>query len=365
MMSKIPALSACSYVDGFENSLKDSELNAETNAALPKTLKRLNFIGASDAFRKTVESISKFSCSKAPIILEGETGSGKELAARALHYLGPRKSKPFIPVNCGSFPESMFENELFGHSKGAYTDATVAQTGLIEQANGGTLFLDEVDSLPPKSQVSLLRFLQDQQYRPLGSCKMVQSNITVISATNVDLGSKVAEGLFREDLLFRINVINIRIPALRERIEDILLLAEYFLKSFEQTYQQGKKQLSQSAKDWLLSYQWPGNIRELQNWLHKEYLLADGPFISFGKQGSADNADEQPLVNLQESCIQRPFSEVRSKVLREFEYQYLHTLMQKTAGNISLAARMVDKERRSLGRLLEKHGIDKNAYLSH
>jgi DNA-binding NtrC family response regulator len=365
MMSKIPALSAFNLVDGFEHSSEDLQITAESNAAISETLKKLNFIGDSVAFRKTVENISKFSCSKAPIFLEGETGSGKELAARALHYLGPRKSKPFIPVNCGAFPESMFENELFGHSKGAYTDATAVQTGLIEQANGGTLFLDEVDSLPAKSQVSLLRFLQDQQYRPLGSCKMVQSNITVISATNVDLASKVAEGLFREDLLFRINVINIHIPALRERTEDILLLADYFLSSFEQTYQQGKKGLSQNAIDWLLNYRWPGNIRELQNWLHKEYLLADGSSINFGNQANNQQNAPKPLVNLQESCIKSPFSELRSKVLREFEYQYLHTLMQKTCGNISMAARMVDKERRSLGRLLEKHGIDKNTYLSH
>lgn len=364
MMSKIPVLSAASPVDGLENSSLKLQIEADRKNALSLTLKKLNFIGSSVAFKKTIANISKFSCSKAPIILEGETGSGKELAARALHYLGPRKSKPFIPVNCGAFPESMFENELFGHSKGAYTDATTAQAGLIEQANGGTLFLDEVDSLPAKSQVSLLRFVQDQQYRPLGSSKMVQSKVTIISATNVDIGKKVELGLFREDLLFRINVINICVPPLRERTEDILLLANNFLSYFEKTYQQGQKCLSHDAQNWLLNYRWPGNIRELQNLLHKEYLLADGAIINFSSKTAEDYSNAKPLVNLQEYCYQSPFSEMRQRVLGEFEYQYLHKLMQKTCGNISLAARMVEKERRSLGRLLEKHGIDKNAYVS-
>lgn len=362
-MSKMSVQSAEESTNRFENMLQKPLNVTKSDPNISETLKKLNFIGDSSVFRKTIANINKFSCSKAPIILEGETGSGKELAARALHYLGPRKSKPFIPVNCGAFPESMFENELFGHSKGAYTDASVAQAGLIEQANGGTLFLDEVDSLPPKSQVSLLRFLQDQQYRPLGSSKMVQSNITIISATNVNLADKVAEGLFRDDLLFRINVINIYIPPLRERKEDILLLAEHFLDSFTRIYQQGEKTLSNASKEWLKQYEWPGNIRELQNLLHKEYLLADEQQISFG-HSTNETGKNLPLVNLHEACYQTSFSEIRQQVIREFEFQYLDKLMRKTSGNISLAARMVEKERRSLGRLLEKHGIDKNAYLS-
>lgn len=332
---------------------------------LIKVLNNLNFIGLSSSFRTTARKISKFCCSKAPVLLDGETGSGKELAARALHYLGPRSNKPFIPVNCGAYPETMFENELFGHSKGAFTDAKSKHTGLIEQADGGTLFLDEIDSLPTKGQISLLRFLQDQQFRPLGSARTLQSDVAIISATNVDLSQRVKEGLFREDLLFRINVINIQIPPLRERGNDVLLLSEHFLQSFAQSYGQGEKRLDTECSQWLCHHPWPGNIRELQNTLHKAYLLSDSEIINLQhcQQSQPDQARQQAMLHLSAACFDQPFDQIRQQLLDEFENQYLHQLMKKTRGNISAAARLIAKERRSLGRLLDKHGIDRTEYM--
>ncbi|MDF2177361.1 sigma-54 dependent transcriptional regulator [Aliiglaciecola sp. CAU 1673] len=356
-------MSQASAVENSSSKPGHSSLGQEVclSKQLMATLNQLNIIGRSPAFLDCLQRVRKFCRSQAPILLEGETGSGKELAARALHYLGPRQDKPFIPVNCGAIPEAMFENELFGHRQGAYTDAKHSQAGLVEQADGGTLFLDEIDSLPFKCQVALLRYLQDQKYRPLGAQVQRQSDINILSATNTDLTALASSGQFREDLLFRLRVISIRIPPLRERGDDALLLAEHFLRQFEHQYQQGQKTLSAKAKHKLCHYAWPGNIRELHNLLHTEYLLCEEDCIDLN-QLNAGSADDSPLVSLGQDSYQIPYSKLREQVLEEFERQYLQQLMLKTRGNISAAARLVEKERRSLGRLLDKHGIDKRDY---
>ena len=323
----------------------------------------LNILGQSAAFLETLRLIKKFAHSRAPVLIEGETGTGKELAARALHYLGPRKGQPFIPVNCGALPDPLFENELFGHEKGAFTDAKNSQPGLIAQAQGGTLFLDEVDSLSARAQVTLLRFLQDNLYRPLGSTKLIEGAVCIVAAANINLESQVKRGEFREDLFYRLNVVKLSMPALRERREDICLLARHFLRTHSQIYEKAPCTFHPESLEWLELRQWPGNVRQLENLIHREFLLADKPVIRIDPDRYESSTAERPFVTLKNTAFKCGFKEIREMVIHDFEKQYLHQLMLKTRGNVSQAAVLARKERRSLGRLLKEHGINRQNYL--
>src|SRR4051812_13996575 len=224
-----------------------------------------SMIGESPAFLKTAGKIPPLAHARAPVVILGETGTGKELFARAIHYQGPRHGKPFIPVNCGALPDHLFENELFGHVKGAFTDASSNQNGLIMEAAGGTLFLDEVATLSQPAQIKLLRFLQDGECRLLGSARSMIVDVRIVAATNADLKTKVAEKVFREDLYHRLNVLSLNIPPLRERGGDVALLATHFLDHYSRE-QQGVKpaRFSSGAIEKLMCYSWPGNVRELE-----------------------------------------------------------------------------------------------------
>lgn len=327
----------------------------------------LNMVGSSAAFRETLDRIKRISRCDVQIMIEGETGTGKEMAARAIHYLSGRRDFPFIPVNCGAIPDNLVENELFGHAKGAFTDAREAQPGLVKQADGGTLFLDEVDALSPKSQVSLLRFLQDQQYRPLGGSHLLSANVRIISATNANLAKLAEAGSFRADLLFRLNIMAVNMPPLRERQQDIALLADHFIRQLNVRYGQPLKSLHQDTLDWLKCYHWPGNVRELENFLHREYLLSDGDVIRAGSQslsGDSDNKNERkPDQNTGRSQITSlGFSADKMRVIAEFEKNYLEHCMSESQGNVTLAAKLAGKERRAFGKLLKKYGLQKDHY---
>jgi DNA-binding NtrC family response regulator len=324
-------------------------------------LLELNLIGRSPAFLRTLDRLRRFTACSAAVMVEGETGTGKELAARAIHYLGERRDRPFIPVNCGALPDSLIENELFGHERGAYTDAKLNHKGLIEQAEGGTLFLDEIESLSAKGQVLLLRFLQDQEYRPLGAQSVRRADVRVISATNRPLQQLVAEGGFREDLLYRLNVMPVQVPPLRERPEDLDPLCEHFMRTYRVRYSQPMKALHPDSRAWLRDHHWPGNIRELENLLHREFLLAEGDHLRFsflpGGAGLPQTANDGKA-----ELVGQPFGEAKASAVSRFERHYLHQLMKAAQGNLSLAARRAGKERRSLGRLLKKHGIQRTDY---
>ncbi len=327
----------------------------------------LNMVGNSAAFRETLARIRRISRYDVQIMIEGETGTGKEMAARAIHYLSARRDFPFIPVNCGAIPDNLVENELFGHAKGAFTDAREAQPGLVKLADGGTLFLDEVDALSPKSQVSLLRFLQDRQYRPLGGTHLLTADVRVVSATNADLVKLAEEGSFRSDLLFRLNVMTVSMPALRERQQDIALLADHFIRQLSVRYGQPGKSLHPDTLAWLKGCQWPGNIRELENFLHREYLLTDGDVIRIDAQRSSGDSNERRgrkpdrrASSGQIACLE--FSAAKTRVIEEFEKTYLEHLMSESQGNVTAAAKLAGKERRAFGKLLKKYDLQKDHY---
>jgi DNA-binding NtrC family response regulator len=323
----------------------------------------LNFIGRSPAFSTMVDRIRKFSWCDATVLIEGETGTGKENAARAIHYMGTRQSYPFIPVNCGALPDNLIENELFGHAEGAYTDARKAGEGLVAQAEGGSLFLDEVEALSNKGQVTLLRFLQDLEYRPLGGKKSIQSNVRVIAASNDSLTDLVKKGMFRRDLLFRLNIMPLNVPPLRERMGDIEVLSEYFLRSFRIKYDRPNTYIHPETLNWMIQYDWPGNIRELENYIHREFLLANGDEINMANQCNHDMANHissQKMVDV--SYTDLSFTTAKIRVVNQFEKSYLSRLMTASQGNITLAAKLAGKERRALGKLLKKHGIEKETF---
>jgi two-component system response regulator GlrR len=310
-------------------------------------------IGRSVAFRIANALIDKIAAFDAPVVIEGETGTGKELAARAIHYRGARASGPFVPVNCGALPDALIENELFGHRRGAFTDAREDKPGLVELARGGTLFLDEIDTLTAKAQVTLLRFLQDQQFRPLGGRCEEQTDVRIVTASNRALEQQVGAGAFRRDLLYRLKVLHLPMPPLRERRGDIVLLAEHFVRVASTRYRKPALPLDPQTLAWFERYAWPGNIRELENLVQREFLLAEGEHLSvpapLGIPAYAPAAE--PTLN---------YRQAKSLAIAQFESHFLAALIDRANGNISAAARISGTERRYLGRLLKKHRISKS-----
>lgn len=240
----------------------------------------LHLHGSASAFRQSLALLQQCARVDATVLLCGETGTGKELAARALHYLSARSRGPFVPINCGALPDSILEAELFGHARGAFTDAKSDSLGVIGQAQGGTLFLDEIDAMSPRAQAAILRFAQDHSYRPLGASRLQHADVRLVAATNAKLEDLVAQGLFRQDLLFRINVLSVRLPPLRERHGDAALLAQAFVKRLVQQYRTDPKHIDAHSLALLQTPRaWPGNVRELEHLVHRAFLLAEGAVL--------------------------------------------------------------------------------------
>ena len=327
--------------------------------------KNLNLIGQSSMFLDTLSFIKKASDCNAPVLIEGETGCGKEVAARAIHYLGCRKDFPFIPMNCGAIPDQLIENELFGHEKGAYTDAKQNQAGLTDQADGGTLFLDEIEALSIKGQVTLLRFIEDNMIRPLGATKSRKVNVRIIAASNVCLSELVAQGLFRQDLFFRLNLLHLNLPPLRNRKVDIQPLAEHFMQKYRHQYQQPDKRFHPDAVTWMHDYHWPGNVRELENFVHRSFLLSEDPEIiqTAINHDNVQSCSRRKLFERRQIFkFDAPFNEAKNNVINHFEQSYLTWLISSSKGNVTQAADIAQKERRALGKLLKKHDINPVRY---
>jgi DNA-binding NtrC family response regulator len=307
-------------------------------------------VGESRPFLDLVQMLPLLASSDAPVLITGETGTGKELFGRAIHYTSKRRARPFIPVNCGALPDLLFENELFGHSRGAYTGANTAGKGLIAAAEGGTLLLDEVDSLSPAAQVKLLRFLQDGEYRPLGSVQGLHADVRIIAATNADLRPKAGTSRIREDLFHRLNLLSIHLPALREREGDIGPLAEYMLQKYADQYERASLAFAPGVTRVLAGLSWPGNIRELEAAVHRAVVFAGDRTIRLEDLGLAAADDGQAAGG--------SLREAKSLRIAEFERVYLEEALQRTGGNVSRAARESGKDRRAFQRLLRKHGIE-------
>lgn len=322
-----------------------------SNSPGPARLRLDTLIGESEPFVTAVEKVVRVAKSDATVLISGETGTGKELFARAIHYNGARRSNPFVPVNCGALPDHLFENELFGHARGAYTDASQPEGGLLAEADGGTLFLDEVDTLTPSAQTKVLRFLQDREYKPLGSTKTLTANVRVIAATNAELREGVKGRVFREDLFHRLNILTLDVPPLRNRGTDIPLLANHFLSRYGAQYGRSKLAFSGAVLYKLMNYSWPGNVRELESLMHRAVVLAP---VDVLLPQDIELPAEKKLEERESGSLQA----AKTRAIDEFERSYLSTLLARNNGNVSRAALVAGKDRRGLQRMIRKHGLD-------
>jgi len=311
----------------------------------------MQLVGRDPGFVEALEQIPRFARSDAPVLITGETGTGKELFARAIHFLGQRRNLPFIAVDCAAIPDHLFENEFFGHARGAFTDAYRDQKGMIRMADGGTLFLDEVDGLSPSAQAKLLRFLQERTFRPLGADRFEHADVNVIAATNRDLGACVRDKQLRSDLYFRLNVLRLHLPPLRERGGDIALLARHFLKTLAKPAEPTRKSFSASALRSLALHDWPGNVRELFNVVQRASVACDAAQIlpCHVTLPQAQSPDAAPVH----------FRAARAAAIAAFERRFVEELLDKHGGNITHAAREARQDRRAFGRLVKKYGLPK------
>lgn len=327
----------------------------------------LNLHGGSPAFRSALGLLHQCARVDATVLVCGETGTGKELAARAIHYLSARRHGPFVPINCGALPDSILEAELFGHTRGAFTDAKTDSLGVIGQANGGTLFLDEIDAMSPRAQAAILRFAQDRSYRPLGSPQTRHADVRIVAATNADLIDLADRGLFRQDLLYRLNVLSVPLPPLRERGGDALLLAQAFVQRLVRQYGSPPRTLSSDSVAWLQAPRaWPGNVRELEHLVHRAFLLSNGPRIELAGDTPGASRVVPPAAPQTVSRPEEPqeitltgFAEAKAQAIEAFERRYLETVLNQAGGNLSLAARLAGKERSRFCQLVRKHGLQR------
>ena len=305
---------------------------------------RAGLISQSTLMHALLDEARLVAASDASVLIRGDSGTGKELLARAIHLASPRATAPFIAINCGAIPEPLLESELFGHVRGAFTGATSAHTGLIQAAHGGTLFLDEIGDMPPALQVKLLRVLQERAVRPVGATHAEAVDLRILSATHRDLDAALASGQFREDLYYRINVVSLELPTLAERREDIPLLAEHFLRGLAQKYGKRLSGFAPDALEALATASWPGNVRQLQNVVEQVCALATTPLI--------------PRTLVERALRVKPIEALGyAEAKRRFERNYLIQLLKLTAGNVSDAARLAERNRTEFYRLLQRHGL--------
>jgi len=317
-------------------------------------------IGRHPAFLGVISKIPQAARTKGPVLITGETGTGKELCARAIHNFGPRRDHAFIPADCTTVPEHLFESELFGNVRGAFTGASSDRKGLVNLANGGTLFLDEIDSLSLTAQSKLLRLIQERCYRPLGSERFASVHASIVTATNRDLAQMVRAGRFRADLFFRLNVLRLDLVPLRQRREDIGLLARYFIKQACAENGIAAKTLTPATVRKLTQYDWPGNVRELSNVIQRAVVFSRGSEILPSDIGDAEESASEASERSHDT-----FRQARSRAIESFERRYVEQLMLETGGNVSRAARLAGKERRAFGRLVKRYAIKRSNFVPH
>src|SRR6266849_3289606 len=318
--------------------------NRELREALGQRYQFENIIGRSPAMQEIFATITRVAPTRATMLLAGESGAGKDMIARAIHHHSPRRGRPFVKINCTAIPENLMESELFGYEKGAFTGANTSKPGKFEQADTGTVFLDEIGDVPPAIQVKLLRVLQDREFERLGSNKTMHTDVRVVAATNVDLRAALEQGTFREDLYYRLNVVPLNIPPLRERKEDIPYLVEHFAKKFG-------GEITEGALERLMTYHWPGNVRELENVVERSILLAQGPRVE------ADDIRIDTAQRARSPAVSVDHFLPEGMTLDDYEQSIIREALHRANGNKSQAARLLGLSRNALRYRLSKIGI--------
>ena len=329
--------------------------NMDLERRLREKEKETFFVGESPPMKKLIDTLRLVAKTDVTVLITGETGTGKELAARMIHNLSGRTGKPFVVVNCPAIPENILESELFGYRKGAFTGANSDREGLFQAAQGGTLFLDEIGDISSSLQAKLLRVLQERELKPLGDTATQRVDVRVIAATNRDLEANVASGLFRSDLYYRLNVVSVHTLPLREIPEDIPLIAYHFLSLFCTELGLDKKRLTEEAIQFLVSRQWKGNARELQNEIKRAVIFSKDNSLT--QENFSNNGPFAPVPEGSPEVYGLDYKGARNKVLEEFNVHYITSLLRRTEGNVSLAAQLAGVERQSLQHLMRKYGI--------
>jgi two-component system nitrogen regulation response regulator NtrX len=340
----------------IENALKVSRLVEENRTLKASMAKEYEMVGTSPAIQNLKEQITIAAPTSGWVLITGENGTGKELVARAIHHYSKRNDKPFVEVNCAAIPEELIESELFGHEKGAFTGATTQRKGKFDQANEGTLFLDEIGDMSLKTQAKILRILQERKFERVGGNRTIEVDVRVIAATNKDLEKQIREGLFRQDLYYRLNVLPFHVPPLRERREDIPLMAKHFLAFFCSKESRETKTLEQDALEAMAAYNWPGNVRELKNIVERLVIMTPHRSISLA---DLPQGIQQAEPRSHEGKAYIPDSGVSLKQAREdFEKEFILQKLQENDGNISRTAEAIDMERSNLHRKIKSYGIE-------
>ncbi len=341
-------------------SIREQGGPVTTDAPLASSQDFRGMYGATQVMRDTFKMISRVGRTDVTVLVTGESGTGKELVARALHEESGRRNKPFIALNCSALPSELVESELFGHTRGAFTGAVKDRGGLFEAANGGTLFLDEIGDLGPLAQAKVLRALENGEVMRVGGTKSTRVDVRVIAATNRPLDDMILDGRFREDLLYRLKVITLHLPPLRERREDVPLLASYFLQVFADRHNLPARQIDEEAKRALLEHDWPGNVRELRNVIEGALVMADGAEIGVVDLPASVTARREPIsvpTMMLEHAADLPFVEARERALREFDRAFLSAALARNGGNIARTARALGLHRQSLQKLLARRDL--------
>lgn len=316
--------------------------NSRLQEHIPHGFPHDSLLGHCEQIRHIQLLIHKVAPTEVPVLITGESGTGKEIAARNIWELSERKERPYVPINCGAIPETLLESELYGHEKGSFTGAHTTKVGKLETANRGTVFLDEIGEMPMNLQVKLLRFLQEGEIQRVGGTQTIRLDVRILSATNRSIGELISSGTFREDLFYRLNVIHLHLPPLRERGTDILLLANFFLRSIASKEKRAVAGFSPLALTRMQEYSWPGNIRELKHRIHRAVILASGNLITTEDMGFPERQGRLPLQEAKD----------------QFELRYITDAMVTCRGNVSKAARLLGIARQQLQRYLHKHGLN-------
>jgi transcriptional regulator with PAS, ATPase and Fis domain len=305
--------------------------------------------------RDVLELVGKVARTDANVLVAGESGTGKELVARRIHELSPRSAKHFVPLDCAAMPENLLESELFGHEKGAFTGAYIGKAGLLEQAHEGTVFFDEITEIPVNLQVKLLRALQERSFRHIGGDNLIEVNVRIISATNRSPEDEMAAGKLRSDLYYRLNVITVKLPPLRERVDDIAPIADYYLDIYSRVNRKNVTGISPAAMDALRRYHWPGNVRELQNVVERAVSLSTSESILLR---DLPDIISEPGGEVERTSGDGAFARSRRDHIESFERNFIHDLLKKRRGNVSRAAEEAGISRRTMHRLIKKYDLD-------